>query len=105
MIRKKIDSFKCFKWHYNVVIRGILKSYFPNAFSYSRFIQLMAELNIHMMFFMTALRLSVPTDSKYIDFKKLVVCHNRRIKSDKVFKGLAHRGKVPQAGFMTLNYI
>ena len=87
------SGFKCFKWYYNVVIRGILKSYFPNAFSYSRFIQLMPELNIHMMFFMTALRLSVPTDGNYIDSKKLVVCHNRRIKSNKVFKNLARRGK------------
>ena len=32
------SGFKCFKWYYNIVIRVMLKSYFPSAFSYSRFI-------------------------------------------------------------------
>jgi len=87
------SGFKCFKWYYNIVIRILLKSYFPNAFSYSRFIQLMPELNLHLIIFMTAFRLSDPTEANYIDSKKLIVCHNRRIKKGKVFKGLAKRGK------------
>jgi len=87
------SGFKCFKWYYNIVIRILLKSYFPNAFSYSRFIQLMPELNLHLIIFMTAFRLCEPTEANYIDSKKLIVCHNRRIKKNKVFKGLARRGK------------
>lgn len=87
------SGFKCFKWYYNIVIRILLKSYFPNAFSYSRFIQLMPELNLHLIIFMTATRLAEPTEGNFIDSKKLVVCHNRRIKKNKVFKDLAKRGK------------
>lgn len=86
------SGFKCFKWYYNFVIRKLFKSYFPNAFSYSRFIQLMAELNLYLAFFMTACRLSVPTKGNYIDSKKLVVCHNRRIKKHRVHKKFAKRG-------------
>ncbi len=87
------SGFKCFKWYYNIVIRVMLKSYFPTAFSYSRFIQLMPELNLYLIIFMTAFRLAQPTEANFIDSKKLVVCHNRRIKNNKVFKNLAKRGK------------
>jgi len=87
------SGFKCFKWYYTHVVKKIFASYFPDAFSYSRFIQLMAELNLYLVFFMSACRLSVPTDGNYIDSKKLVVSHNRRIKHHKVHKEYARRGK------------
>ena len=87
------SGMRCFKWYYNLVIKKILKSYFPDAFSYSRFVQLMHELNLYLAFFMTACRLSLPTNGNYIDSKKLVVSHNRRIKNHKVHKGIANRGK------------
>jgi hypothetical protein len=87
------SGFRCFKWYYKYVIKKAFASYFPNAFSYSRFIQLMSELNIYLLFFMSAFRLSVPTSGNYIDSKKLVVSHNRRIKKHKVHKGLAKRGR------------
>ena len=87
------SGFKCFKWYYNIVIRIMLKSYFPNAFSYNRFILLMSELNLYLITFIAAFKLAAPTEANYIDSKKLVVCHNQRIKQNKVFKGLAKRGK------------
>ena len=87
------SGFKCFKWYYNLVIRGLFSSYFPTAFSYSRFIQLMHELNIYMAFFMVATRLSIPLEGNYVDSKKLVVCLNPRIKNHRVHKGVAQRGK------------
>lgn len=87
------SGFRCFKWYYNQVVRKAFASYFPTAFSYSRFNQLMWELNLCMAFFMSACRLSVPTAGNYIDSKKLVVSHNRRIKKHKVHKGVARRGK------------
>ena len=87
------SGFKCFKWYYNLVVKKIFADYFPQSFSYNRFIQLMAELNLYLLFFMTACRLSVTTEGNYIDSKKLVVCHNRRIKDHKVHKEFAKRGK------------
>lgn len=87
------SGFKCFKWYYNLIIRKWFPSYFPTAFSYSRFIQLMPELNIYMAFFMTATRLSVPLEGNYIDSKKLVVSHVRRIQQHRVHKKTAKRGK------------
>ena len=87
------SGFKCFKWYYNLVIKKAFASYFPTAFSYNRFIQLMWELNIYLTFFMAACPLSLPTGGNYIDSKKLVVSHNRRIENHKVHKGVAKRGK------------
>lgn len=87
------SGFKCFKWYYNYVIKKLFSSYFPATFSYNRFILLMSELNIYLMFFMTACRLSIPTAGNYIDSKKLIVSHNRRIKQHRVHKGIAKRGK------------
>ena len=93
MIFYHFSGFKCFKWYYNYVIKKLFKDYFPQAFSYNRFIFLMVELNFPMMLFMTCCRLSVPTAGNYIDSKKLIVSHNRRIKNHKVHKGIAKRGK------------
>ena len=87
------SGFKCFKWYYNIVVKRILRSYFPEVYSYNRFIELMWELNLYMAFFMTAFRLSQPTRGNYIDSKKLVVCHNRRIEKHRTHKGIAKRGK------------
>jgi hypothetical protein len=87
------SGFKCFKYYYKLVIKKLLKKYFPKSFSYSRFIQLMPELNFYLGIFMNVFRLAPPTEANYIDSKKLVVCHNRRIKNNKVFKDLAKRGK------------
>ena len=88
-----VSGFKCFKWYYNLIIRKVFKSYFPTAFSYSRFIQLMGELNLYLAFFMSACRLSLSTKGNYIDSTKLVVCHNRRIKNHQVHRKFAKRGK------------
>ena len=43
--------------------------------------------------------LSNPSIANYIDSTKLVVCHNRRIRRNKVFKGLAARGKSSMGWF------
>lgn len=87
------SGFKCFKWYYNIVIRILLKSYFPNAYSYNRFVELMPQLNIYLLLFLNTTALQPPTEANYADSKKLVVCHNRRIKQHKVFAKIARRGK------------
>ena len=43
--------------------------------------------------FLSATRLAVSRTGNYIDATKLVVCHKRRIHNNKVFKGVAKRGK------------
>ena len=49
--------------------------------------------------FMTVVRAGRITGISYIDSTKLQVCHNARIQSHKLFKGLAQRGKTSTGWF------
>jgi len=94
-----MSGFRCFKWYYQHVILGILNSYFPSAYSYNRFIQCMARVQLELFVFLHTNCLSSTTQANYIDAKPLVVCHNKRIHNHKVFKGLAQRGKTSKGWF------
>jgi hypothetical protein len=58
----------------------------------------MSEVTTPMVALLVSL-LAHPTTANYIDSTKLVVCHNRRIRRNKVFKGLAARGKSSMGWF------
>jgi hypothetical protein len=87
-----------FKHYYTDYVRVALSSEFPKQVSYTRFLELMSEVNVPMLALLTSL-LAHPTTANYIDSTKLVVCHNRRIRRNKVFKGLAARGKSSMGWF------
>lgn len=95
-----LSGIRCFKWYYNHIIRGYLSDYFPSAWSYSTFVEKMPELNLPLLILMALQqRAHSPTEANYVDSAPLVVCHNRRIKRHKVFKGLARRGKTSVGWF------
>jgi hypothetical protein len=80
-----------FKHYYLDYVSTHLRADFPELVSYSRFVELMSEVTIPMVALLVSM-LSSPSTANYIDSTKLVVCHNRRIRRNKVFKGLAARG-------------
>lgn len=88
-----LSGFKCFKYYYEQIICGVLKSWFPRAYSYTRFVYLMKGLNPLLLVFMLCCRTGRHTGTYYIDSKCLKVCHNKRIHSHQVFKDIAQRGK------------
>jgi hypothetical protein len=45
------------------------------------------------------------TGITFVDFTKIAVCNNKRISRNKVFGGMAERGKNSTAGFTDSNYI
>lgn len=87
------SGMKCFQYYYQHIILGPLKSYFPNAVSYERFVALAPRVMPFLALFMSLCRKGKETGIYYGDSKKLPVCHNRRIYSNKVFKDQAQRGK------------
>lgn len=87
-----------FKYYYKDYVCGQLRSDFPRLVSYNRFVELMGEVTTPMVALLVSL-LSSPSTANYIDSTKLVVCHNRRIRRNKVFKGLAARGKSSMGWF------
>lgn len=92
------SNHKTFKHYYLGYVRTQLASDFPNLLSYTRFLELMSEVTMPMVALLVGL-LASPTTANYIDSTKLVVCHNRRIRRHKVFRGLAARGKSSMGWF------
>ena len=87
------SEMKCFEYYYKKVILQELKSFFPKAVSYERFVALMPRVMPFLALFMALHRKGEETGIYYADSKKLPICHNKRIYQNKVFKGLAQRGK------------
>lgn len=88
-----LSGMKCFKYYYQSIIKGYLKSYFTNSYTYENFVTKMQCVASYLWLFLQGMRLSFPTEANYIDATKLVVCHNKRIHSHRVFAKLASRGK------------
>jgi hypothetical protein len=87
-----------FKHYYLDYVRTQLAGDFPCLLSYSRFVEVMSEMTVPMVTLLVSL-LAAPTTANYIDSTKLAVCHNRRIRRNKVFKGLAAHGKSSMGWF------
>ena len=85
------SHYRTFKHYYLDYVCGQLQADFPTLVSYTRFLELMSETTVPLVTLLVSL-LEAPSIANYIDSTKLVVCHNRRIRRNKVFKGLAARG-------------
>lgn len=92
------SNHKTFKYYYLNYVCTQLRSDFPALVSYSRFIELTGEVTTPMVALLVSLLCS-PSTANYIDSTKLVVCHNRRIRRHKVFRGMAARGKSSMGWF------
>jgi hypothetical protein len=94
-----LSGYKCFKYFYLHNILKNYKSYFPKIVSYNRFIELMPKVTVPLLYFLKYTRMSECTGISYIDSTKIAVCNNKRIKSNKVFKKIAKRGKTSMGFF------
>lgn len=94
------SGYKCFEYYYERCVLVDLRDDFPQAPSYTRFIQLMPRC-FSLLYAMATIQvqLSTFTGIYYMDSKKLPICDNRRIHSHKVFEGLAQRGKTTTGWF------
>lgn len=97
------SGFKCFQYYYEELILKDLHDYFPKAVSYHRFIELIPRAATPIYLF-TQLRClqARRTGIYFADSKKLPVCDNRRIHSNRVFQGVAKRGKTSTGWFYGL---
>ena len=94
----QMSHYRSLKDFYQECIHGVLKSYFPSAVSYNRFV----ELESSCLSLLSAYLLSKTgerTQLYYMDSTTLTVCHNKRIRRNKVFKGIAQRGKSAMGWF------
>jgi len=87
-----LSSYRTFKDYYTKEVSNHLRWAFPFVVSYNRFVELMSDALIPLCYYLHT-RKGVCSGISFIDSTKITVCHNRRIKSNKVFSGIASRGK------------
>lgn len=94
------SGYKTFKDFYTRFVLRALKSYFPKIVSYDRFLTLMKRVFMTIMGIIQFLCLNMSRNGLYfVDATKLPVCHNRRIKRNRVFDGIARSGKTSMGWF------
>lgn len=91
------SNYRTFK-HFYAFISIHFKKHFPNLISYSRFVYLMKDLFIPLFAYLLDRNGSV-TGIAFVDATSIKVCHGKRIKRNKVFKGFARRGKTTTGWF------
>ena len=84
--------YRTFKHFYLKHVRVYLCADFPGLPSYSRFVELIPAVLVPLCAYVRT-RQGQPTGLQFIDSLPIRVCHNRRIRSHRVFDGLAQRGK------------
>lgn len=92
-------TYRNFKHYYLFFIKQHLKSEFPNTVSYNRFVELKSRVIIPLMMFLQLIGFGQCTGITYVDSTPIKVCHNKRIYRNKVFKGMAERGKSTMGWF------
>jgi hypothetical protein len=91
------SNFRTFKHFYSLVCQE-LKNEFPKLISYSRFVYLMKLLCVPLFVYLL-MRKGALTGIAFIDSTSIAVCHNKRISRNRVFKGIAKRGKTTAGWF------
>lgn len=91
------SGYRTFKQFYGCV-KSCYRGEFPNIVSYSRFVYLMKGLLVPLFAYMHSLR-GDNTGISFIDSTSIAVCKNKRISRNRVFKGIAKRGKTTTGWF------
>jgi len=87
-------TFKCFYMY----VQQNLHREFPRLVSYSRFVHTMKMLFVPLFSYLVYIKGKI-TGISFVDSTAINVCHNKRISRNKVFKGLAKRGKTTSGWF------
>ena len=70
-----------------------MRSFFPEAVSYNRFVELESRVFFPLLFFLNLRAFGRCTSITFVDSTMIPVCYNLRRYANKVFKGIATDGK------------
>lgn len=94
-----LSGYRCFKHFYLERVKLHMKADFPRTVSYNRFVELMGRCLLPMTLFLKTTALGNCTGISFADSTKIRVCHNKRIKRNRVFDGAATTGKSTMGWF------
>ena len=80
-------TFRNFKHYYLFFIKVTMKSYFPKAVSYNRFVELESRVFFQLMFFLNLGAFGMCTGITFVDSTMIPVCHNLRDNKPKALQG------------------
>ena len=91
------SSYRDFK-HFYLMLRLWHRADFPGLVSYNRFVQLMPSLVVPLSAYLQTCY-GKDTGIAFVDSTALAVCGNKRIRRNRVFRGLAKLGKTTMGWF------
>ena len=94
-----LGGYKCLKHFYLQHVCTYMKNDFPSLVSYNRFVELEENVSFMLVCFLKMCQFGECTGVSFADSTRLHVCHNKRIEQNKVFKGIAQRGKSTMGWF------
>ena len=92
MVHFHQSRYRDFKSYYIRHVQAYLRSEFPDMVSYERFVALMPSVLVPLCAYLVNCY-GRCTGISFIDSTPIAVCHNRRIRSHRVFGQVAKRGK------------
>ncbi len=95
----QLSGFRTFKHFYIYYLQKHMRNDFPNTVSYNRFTELMQQSLMPMALFLKTCCLGDSTGISFVDSTPIRVCKPKRIKNNKVFKGIATTGKSTMGWF------
>lgn len=94
-----LGGFRCLKHFYLFYVQRHMQEEFPSTVSYNRFVELSQSVVMPMTIFLKTCCLGSCTGISFVDSTPIRVCNNKRIKRNKVFKGIAQVGKSTMGWF------
>lgn len=95
----QLSGFRTFKHFYIFYVQKHMKSDFPATVSYNRFTELAGQNLMAMSLFLKTCCLGNSTGISFVDSTPIRVCKPKRIRNNKVFKGIATTGKSTMGWF------
>ena len=95
----QLSGFRTFKHFYIFYVQKHMTADFPVTVSYNRFTELVGQNLMAMSLFLKTCCLGECTGISFIDSTPVRVCKPKRIRNNKVFKGIATTGKSTMGWF------
>lgn len=93
MVLFHLKGYRCLKHFYINHVKNHMQSEFPDTVSYNRFVELQSKSVLPMVIFLQTCCLGNCSGISFLDSTVLKACHYKREKQNKVFKGIAAKGR------------
>jgi len=94
-----LSGMRNLKYFYLFYVCKHMSEDFPHLVSYNRFVELQQQVALPLVLFLKTCRMGQCTGISFIDSTALKVCHIKREYSNKVFDGIATKGKTTLGWF------